>query len=74
MANKPQSMFSVDAAKRHQEQTAIESQLTGAPNPARKVPMNITLPKDYKDRLTAAAREKHISASVLIQTWIDENC
>lgn len=73
MAREPFS-FTREATTRKQEQTAIESQLTGAPNPARKVPMNITLPKDYKDRLTAAARDKHISASVLIQTWIDENC
>ena len=74
MQTKPKSMFSVDAAKRHEEQTALESQLKGSPKPTRKVPMNITLPKEYKDRLTAAARERHISASVLIQTWIDEHC
>ena len=31
MATKPKSIFSVDAAKRHQEQTALASELTGAP-------------------------------------------
>ena len=71
---KNESIFSTAALKRQQEQEAIESQLKGSPKPTRKVPMNITLPKDYKDRLTAAARERHISASVLIQTWIDEHC
>ena len=68
-------MFSTEALKRHQEQETIKATigLSGAKKP-RKVPMNITLPSDYKDRLTAAAKEKHLSASVLIQMWIDEHC
>ena len=75
MAVIKQSMFSLDAAKRHKEQESLESQLKGSPKISnRKVPMNITLPQEYKDRLTAAASSKHISASVMIQTWIDEFC
>lgn len=74
MSKKPQSMFSVDAAKRHQEQTALASQLTGAPKPTRKVPMNITLPLEYKNRLVETAKAKGLSASVIIQMWIDEHC
>ncbi len=74
MTKKPQSMFSVDAAKRHQEQTALASQLTGAPKPTRKVPMNITLPLEYKNRLVETAKAKGLSASVIIQMWIDEHC
>lgn len=74
MTKKPQSMFSVDAAKRHQEQTALASELTGAPKPTRKVPMNITLPLDYKNRLVETAKAKGLSASVIIQMWIDEHC
>lgn len=74
MAKKPQSIFSVDAAKRHQEQTALTSELTGAPKPTRKVPMNITLPVEHKNKLVAAAKAKGLSASVIIQMWIDEHC
>lgn len=74
MTKKPQSMFSIDAAKRHQEQTALASQLTGAPKPTRKVPMNITLPLEYKNRLVETAKAKGLSASVIIQMWIDEHC
>ena len=40
----------------------------------RKVPMNITLPVEYKEKLQAYAKEKHLSASILIQMWIDEHC
>lgn len=74
MATKP-NMFSLDAAKRHQEQTALTNELTGAPKPpTRKVPMNITLPLDHKNKLVAAAKAKGLSASVIIQMWIDEHC
>lgn len=74
MSKKPQSIFSVDAVKRHQEQEALSSQLTGAPKPTRKVPMNITLPLEYKNRLVETAKSKGLSASVIIQMWIDEHC
>ncbi len=77
MANKkPTSMFSADAAQRHQEQEALKAKLTApeSSKPERKVRMNITLASDYKDRLIAAASKKGLSASVLIQIWIDENC
>ena len=75
MATKPKSIFSVDAAKRHQEQTALASELTGAPKPpTRKVPMNITLPLEHKNKLQAVAKAKGLSASVIIQMWIDEHC
>ena len=74
MTKKPQSMFSVDAAKRHQEQEALSSPLTGTPKPTRKVPMNITLPLEYKNRLVETAKAKGLSASVIIQMWIDEHC
>lgn len=73
--SKKQSMFSTEAANRHQEQTALANQLTGAPKPpTRKVPMNITLPLEHKNKLQAAAKAKGLSASVIIQMWIDEHC
>ena len=75
MAKKPPNIFSAEYAKRHQEQTALESKLTGAPKPpTRKVPMNITLPLEHKNRLVEAAKAKGLSASVIIQMWIDEHC
>lgn len=78
MANKkPTSMFSAEAIERHQEQEALTNKLTapvGSIKPERKVRMNITLASEYKDRLNAAASKKGLSASVLIQMWIDENC
>lgn len=74
MSKKPQSIFSVDAVKRHQEQEALVNQFTGNPKPTRKVPMNITLPLEYKNRLVETAKAKGLSASVIIQMWIDEHC
>lgn len=71
---KKQSMFSIDAAARAQEQTAIESSLKGIKKSNRKVAMNISLSQDYKDRLIAYANSKGLSASVIVQMWIDEHC
>ncbi len=71
---KKQSMFSIDAAARAQEQTTIESSLKGMKKSNRKVAMNISLSQDYKDRLIAYASSKGLSASVIVQMWIDEHC
>ncbi len=40
----------------------------------RKVCMNITLPQEYKERLQEYSSQRQLSASVLIQMWIDEHC
>ncbi len=78
MAKRPNAFntFMHDAEKRQEEQQQIEAQLTGSETKGstRKERMNITLPSSYKKRLIAAAREKSLSASVLIQMWIDEHC
>ena len=72
---KPVNRFKMEAESRHNQQETIKAQIGIAPpKNNRKVPMNITLPSDYKERLTFAAKAKHISASVLIQRWIDEFC
>lgn len=75
---KKTSMFSAEAISRQKEQEAIKEQLglsSGAPAATdKKVRMNITLSNEHKDRLNTAAKQKHVSASVLIQQWIDENC
>ena len=41
---------------------------------SRKVSMNITLPQVYKEKLQKYSVEKQLSASILIQMWIDEHC
>ncbi len=72
-----ESIFSVDAVKRQKEQEKIEKNLSKSHTEdisGRKVPMNITLPVEYKEKIQAYAKEKHLSASILIQMWIDEHC
>jgi len=72
---KRENMFALDALKRHEMQESIKSEVGLKPKkPSRKEKMNITLPSEYKDRLVKSAKEKHLSASVLIQMWIDEHC
>ena len=73
-----ESIFSVEAIKRQQEQADIQKKvgLNSEENiiSKRKVPMNITLPLEYKYKLQEYAKKKHLSASILIQMWIDEFC
>lgn len=70
-----ESIFSADAVKRQKEQEQIEKKLTNTKEISlRKVPMNITLPIEHKEKLQSYAKEKHLSASILIQMWIDEHC
>ena len=72
-----ESIFSVDAVKRQKEQEQMEKKLSKTNTEevsGRKVPMNITLPVEYKEKLQAYAKDKHLSASILIQMWIDEHC
>ena len=40
----------------------------------KKGPMCITLPPDYKIKLQEYARKKHLSASLVIQLWIEQYC
>ena len=73
-----ESIFSVEAVKREQEQADLQKKVglnvEKKPLSNRKVPMNITLPSEYKYKLQNYARKKHLSASILIQMWIDEHC
>ena len=73
-----ESIFSVEAVKREQEQADLQKKVglnvEKKPLSNRKVPMNITLPPEYKYKLQDYARKKHLSASILIQMWIDEHC
>ena len=73
-----ESIFSVEAVKRQQEQANIQKKVGLNSEEkiisTRKVPMNITLPLEYKYKLQEYAKKKHLSASILIQMWIDEFC
>ena len=72
---KRENMFALDAKKRHESQESIKSELGLQEKVSkRKVKMNITLPSESKEKLMATAKDKHLSASVLIQMWIDEHC
>ena len=74
---KGENIFSLDAVKRQQEQERMEKKLaqdTAEPVSSRKVPINLTLPPEYKERLIKYSKEKHLSASILLQMWIDEHC
>lgn len=82
MADKPMSMFGAEAAKRQLQQAELESKLLNKSgeasdpkeDPEQIIRINVSLPKSYKDRLTAFAKKKSMPVSVLIRTWIDENC
>lgn len=78
MSKKFESAISAEAAANARRERELESkimaEITGAPKTDNKVKMNITLNQDFKDRLQKEARRRGMSASVLIQTWIDEHC
>ena len=74
---KKESIFSIDAVKRQREQKEIEQKLSGTstgPISNRKVPINLTLTAEHKEKLVTYAKEKHLSASILLQIWIDKLC
>lgn len=73
--SKGQNIFAVEAQLRHEAQQNLHNELENKPKkPTRKEKLNITLPKECKDKLLAYSKIKHISASVLISMWIDEHC
>ena len=73
-----ESIFSVEVVKRQQDPADLQKKVGLDTEEkiisARKVPMNITLPVEYKYKLQEYAKKKHLSASILIQMWIDEYC
>lgn len=86
MTNKKENMFASAAAKRKEEQQALEAELKNTTvsvtndnsnsviTSSRKVPMNITLPPEYKEKLMEYSKRKHLSSSVVIQIMIDKYC
>ena len=71
MRQSAMNIFSIEAVKREQEQARLQKQVTV---PEKKVPMNITLSVEHKEKLKSYARKKHLSASIIIQMWIDDFC
>ena len=73
-----ESIFSVEAVKRQKQQAEIEKKVglntKTETKESRKVPMNITLTAEHKNKLLSYAKEKHLSASLIIQAWVDKYC
>ena len=65
-----ESIFSVEAVRRQAEQEKAGLKIEDK----KKVPMNITLFPEHKYRLQEYARKKHLSASIIIQMWIEKYC
>lgn len=70
------SIFNISFMKREKKQVKFhrKSGLCLPTKKEKKISMNITLPADYKEKLQCLAAEKHLSASVLIQMWIEKHC
>ena len=68
------NIFSVEAENRQIEQEAIEDKIGLNVSTRHKVPMNITLAPELKNKLKEYAQKKHLSASVIIQMWIEKFC
>ena len=69
-----ESIFSVEAAKRQVEQESLQKKVGLTVEDKKKVPMNITLFPEHKYKLKEYAKKKHLSASIVIQMWIEEFC
>lgn len=73
---KKENIFQKSAENREREQAKIKKSVgleVEVPED-KKVAFNIYIPKEYKEKLQKYATSKHMSASTLIQVWIDENC
>ena len=77
---KKESIFSTAAAERQKEQQDLENQMTSEnkrnDKPKvldKRVTLNITLPQKHKDKLKEIARQRNLSASIIVQTWIEEH-
>jgi len=71
---KNQNIFSIEAENRQLEQETIQDKIGLNISSRNKVSMNITLPPELKLKLKDYARKKHLSASIVIQMWIEEFC
>jgi hypothetical protein len=62
-----------DDLKRRLEDQEKKKASNGLDNKAKGERINISLPKDYKDRLVEYAAINHMNPSQVIRKWIDEN-
>ena len=69
-----ESIFSVESVRRQAEQEDLQKKAGLKIEDKKKVPMNITLFPEHKYRLQEYARKKHLSASIIIQMWIEKYC
>ena len=69
-----ENIFSVEAVRRQAEQEDLQKKVGLKIEDKRKVPMNITLLPEHKYKLQEYAKKKHLSASIIIQMWIEEYC
>ena len=69
-----ESIFNVEAARRQAEQEILQKKVGLPVDDKKKVPMNITLFPEHKHMLKEYAKKKHLSASIVIQMWIEEFC
>lgn len=77
-----ENMFMTAAARRKEEQLALEEKLknesskanTNKKNATKKVTLNLSISPDAKNKLVAYANEKHISVSAIVAYWISEHC
>lgn len=67
-----ESMFSKESAKRQKEQS--EKLAANELESIKKVNCNFSLAPSSKEKMHAKAKEMGISASSLLQLWINEHC
>lgn len=67
-------MFSNDAAKRKQSQTALEAAGKGEAVKSNRVRINITMTKEEHEAIKRYAYERGANVSGIIQLWIRQNC
>jgi len=68
------NIFDVEAVRRQAEQEDLQKKVGLQIEDKKKVPMNITLLPEHKYLLKEYARKKHLSASIIIQMWIEKYC
>ena len=66
--------FDMSSKKRAQDQAIISAANDLEEDPAERVRVNFSLQRGAKKKMFAAAENKGISASALLQIWISENC
>ena len=73
--NMADSMFSKESAKRQKEQNEkLAANGLAADQDEKKINVNFSIKPSAKAKMQAKAKELGISASSLLQLWINEKC